>query len=182
MSSSNDGISRFVESTVYAPVTFKGAVVLDNVSSLDAGDVPLVLTSNHSIKFAGLLEQQDITVAGDTIMSGANFLQHINVTAGATITLPDLKADGTFGVPNGMRMTFYNVNATNLTFKTSLASGAVIHDNRTVYVAQDVTQIIPEQVAADTATDPYTQYSFVYVTSADTFWVINGTIPIIVPP
>jgi hypothetical protein len=175
MSTSNFGVSRFEPSTIYAPVTFKGAVTMDNVTSLNAGNSQLVLTSNHSVKFAGSLEQQDVTILEDSILTGANFMQHFNIEGNAVITLPDLKADGTLGVPNGMRMTFFVSSNDNLIFKTSLASNANIRVIKTYCTFAGIASVIPFLLSPDEQSEPYTQNSFCYVTSANDMWVIAVT-------
>lgn len=142
-------------------------------TSVNAGAAPFVVYSDDSIKFSGPLVNQDISVAVNTVLNSVPYLQHINVTGNAQITLPDLKSDGTFGIPSGVRMTVFVSTNDNLTFKTSVASGATIRVLSTFTSAIDTTNCVPALVLNDTATDIFPQNSFAYVTSTDDFWLIN---------
>lgn len=186
MSVSNDGISRFESSVVYAPVTFADGLTSGSIVSntIDAQAVALTLKSSNCLILGGLVDGQDTSFDVDQTyyLQNCPWFQMINVNNNAVVVLPDLKADGTYGVPNGVRLAFYVNGLFNLTFKTSVLSGAVIQNIMTITAALNVTNVTHELVPNNTETDPYQQYSYVTVTSSNGFWIVNGNIVFIAPP
>lgn len=67
MSVANDGVSRFEASTVYAPVTFKGAVVVDelDVATLNIAELDLTTLNVTNINAANIGVSGNLTVDGD---------------------------------------------------------------------------------------------------------------------
>ena len=92
MSVSNDGVSRFASSTVYAPVTFNAGVTSGTIVSntIDAEAIALTLNSNVGLYVGGGLANQDLLPIGAVVyLTPLPFMCNIylGVTSGA-VTLP----------------------------------------------------------------------------------------------
>jgi hypothetical protein len=90
MSVSNDGVSRFTASTVYAPQTFNSGISSSSVTAV--GAKALTLSSADALYLGGALANQDlVTVAGvNTYLTPLPFMCSIYLANAATIVLPPL--------------------------------------------------------------------------------------------
>jgi len=183
MSVANDGISRFVESTVYAPVNFKGDVIASHVVADDvftplisAGALPLVLKSESLIQFGGSLLNQDVAInaAGAFVMDidSVGIDQVWVIGAAVNIVLPEISSG--VGVPSGTRLRFVTSGAGTVTFQTSIASASTL----VYYVTGLVGGVLENKFqtkANNVQTPAYPANSIISVYSVSgTVWNIQG--------
>jgi len=175
MSVANFGVSRFEESTVYADVNFTGTL---NVTNINAGNEPLVLSSNSLIKFSGTLASQDflLNTAGVVVLNIANIgIDQVYVVDDViNITLPEIIGGGA-GVPNGTRMRFVTTANGTVTFKTSAASAVSIVYYVTKLDGGGVLDNKFAAVANNVNTAPYLANSVISVYSANSVWNVQGS-------
>ena len=177
MSTSNDGVSRFVASTVYAPTTFAAGIVSAGVTSgsmvcntIDAEAVKMTLNSDVGLFLSGALGLQDVGDAGcpaAMVLENIAFNQCVRLTAARAFVLPT--PAGGVGVPQGVRMSFFIDAAVAVTFITTAASLATIKLLRNTDAG-----IAFNNYAANAVTANLGQNTFVTLTSCDTCWVINS--------
>ena len=189
MSVSNDGVSRFVASTVYAPTTFAAGIVSAGVTSgsmvcntIDAEAIQMTLNSDVGVRFQGLLANQDINYnAGGGFnqalaLTTINYLQSYTVTAGGrACILPEI-LDGAgvvvAGVPQGVRMLFIT-NGGNITFESTAASAAPLAVFLTAgQGAAAVNTYVVRAAGAPSAA--FADHSVIEVFSAHNIWVVKG--------
>ena len=166
MSVSNDGMSRFAPSTSYATQTFSAGV---SAPTVDAGLLPLTLSSADGLLVTGALAKQDISVDGGAALVmtfPVPFMQSIWVSAnGTAITLPIGVAPNV--IRNGTRFSIY-ANA-NCTFKSPVGStGIMVLKSKTV-VAADSPAFTTELVLVNTDV-PVAAGSLVTVSSFNDIW------------
>ena len=114
MSVSNDGVSRFVPSTVYAPTTFAGGITSAGITSgsmvcntIDAEAVKMTLNTNVGLYLSGGLSSQDLLPVGAVVYATPlPFMCVISLGGGSGgVTLPPAYA--------GARIIFCNTSAGN---------------------------------------------------------------------
>ena len=147
MSVSNDGMSRFTTSTSYATQNFSAGV---SAPSVDAGLLPLTLSSADGLLVTGDLSKQDIAVDGGAALVmtfPVPFMQSIWVSgAGTAITLPIGVLPNV--IRNGTRFSIY-ANA-NCTFKSPAGSTGIMVLKSKIVVAANSEAFTFELVAANT--------------------------------
>lgn len=183
MSVANDGISRFVESTVYAPVNFKGDVIASHVVAeniftplINAGAVPLVLSSESLVRLGGALAIQDYELPAGTYTLAIETLgfEQVYICSGAVnIVLPEIEGGGV-GIPRGVRLRFLTSGAGVVRFKTTELSNAPI----AYFVSSGNGAASVNTYAAVVANDytnAYQPNSLINICSAKDAWVVQGT-------
>ena len=122
MSVSNDGVSRFASSTVYAPVTFNAGVTSGTIVSntIDAEAIALTLNSNVGLYVGGTLAAQELLPVGATVyLNPLPFMCNILLDGGSgNITLPPAYA--------GARIIVSNASGGNRTVTASAGQAMII--------------------------------------------------------
>ena len=167
MSTSNDGVSRFVPSTVYAPTTFAGGIVSAGIetgsmvcNTIDAEAIKMTLNTNVGLYLSGGLSEQDLLPQGATAyLTPLPFMCMITLNAGsAGVTLPPAYP--------GARIIFANGSGGNRTV--------------TAFVGENI--VCVQTNAAAGALVIATRSSVIFCKTDGPTWMALLTLPQYVPP